>query len=80
MDIFIRIQPNLPVNTCPFIKPSFILRCISPYYQYIVPVKIDVVGYIIAFTYITAFVVAKEKTVEPDIGIPENTIELDLKS
>src|SRR5450631_2296419 len=74
------IQPYMAVNSCTFIKPSFILGGIYAHYQHIVAIKANEVGYFVSDTDITTQIIAEVDSIDPDTGIPEYSVELNLKT
>ncbi len=69
----------MTVDAGAFVEPSFILCGIGPYHDYIILTIINEIRDIITYADIAAFVIAQEKTIHPDMRIPEDTVKLQLK-
>ena len=73
------VQPNVTVDACAFIEPSFILGSVCPHHEYIVLIEANIVCDILGNTGVPAFMIAQEETVDPDVGIAKDAIELHLE-
>src|SRR5664279_1747377 len=74
------IQPYVTVNARAFIKPSFILGGIYTHDEGVIAIEADIICDVISGTDITTQVVSQVESIDPDGGIPENTVELNLET
>src|SRR5690554_7008000 len=65
----------MPVNARSLVKPTFFHTGICPHRYYILSPKIQVFGHIKRKTGITTGLVSTIKTVDPDTGVPVNTVK-----
>ena len=80
MGVLIFVQPYMSVDACALIKPAFVLCGICSYNNYIFSIIIYKIGNIIIYANVPAFIIAQVKTIYPNVGIPENSIKLNLKT
>src|SRR5664279_3965999 len=74
------VQPDMTVNARTFIVPSFILRGIYPHDQHIFFSETDIIADIIGNTTITAGIGAQVISIDPDLALAVNAVELNYKT
>src|SRR5687768_16254487 len=80
MSSLITVQPDMPVDPRPFIKPPFIMSGINTHGNDIITIIIQKVSNVVMHSDVTTLVVTEIKSVDPYVGITENPIELKLKT
>ena len=70
-------QPDMTVNARAFIRPCFLKRGIHPHGHDIVAAIIQVISQVVIETFVTAGFPAQIKTINPDDGITEDSIEFE---
>ncbi len=80
MEIVVFIQPYMAVNARAFVKPPFVLGSVDAYSNYVVPVEIQVIRYIVRHPAIAAGVVAEVDAVDPYLTVAEDAVELYFKT
>ena len=72
----VRVQPHVPIDTCPFVKPTLILGSVYPYGNHIRLAKMHQIGDVVLYTRITAEVLPYINAIYPAPTVSKNTIEL----
>ena len=80
MGVLVLVEPHVPIDARAFIKPTFILGGVHADDDDVVAVVIDEVGDVVGHADVAAGVGAKVKAVDPNLGIAEHPIKLDLKT
>lgn len=78
--ILVLVEPHMSINARTLVKPTFVLGSVYPDYDDVVAVVIDEVGDVIGHADVTTGVGAEVKAIDPNLGIAEYAIKLDLKS
>ena len=78
--VLVLVEPNVPIDARAFIKPAFILGGVHADDDDVVAVIIDEVGDVVGHADVATGVGTEVKAVDPNLGIAENAIKLDLKT
>ncbi len=78
--VLVLVEPHVPIDARSFIKPAFVLGGVYAHYNDVVAVVIDEVGDVVGHADVATGVGAEVKAIDPNLGIAENAIKLDLKT
>ena len=72
----VRVQPHVPIDTCAFVKPTFVLGSVYPYGNHIRLAKMHQIGNIVLYSCIPAEVLPYINAIYPTPTVSKNTVEL----
>src|SRR5258708_17871198 len=70
-------QPNVAINSCTLIEPTFVQRCVHADCKYVLPTKIRKIRKVEAKRSVSTGVFSYLDAVEHDHPVAENSVELD---